>query len=58
LPASRGQAPALSVLLPSAVLRRQCPDQQRLLSHEDSLLRHGLVANRDRRPVEAAWLER
>ena len=37
---------------------RERPYPQRLLSHEASLLRHGLVANRDRRPVEAAWLER
>ena len=36
---------------------RERLDLQRLLSHEDSLLRHGLVANRDRRLVEAAWLE-
>lgn len=38
---------------------QRLPDQQqRLLSHKDNLLRHGLVARRDRRPAEAAWLER
>ena len=36
---------------------RERPDLQHLLSLEDNLSRHGLVANRDRRPVEAAWLE-
>ncbi len=40
-----------------ARLQREQEDLQHLLSHEDNPLRSGLLAGRDRRPVEAAWLE-